>query len=96
MQDGSSRRVNELWVDTPGYRGLVWYWYEVDSQSVTGEVAAKALQVWALLRGRPAGGHVVLVSTAITGNKEVARRRLEVVSIQLIDAELQRESSDPA
>jgi len=96
MQDGSSRRVNELWVDTPGYRGLVWYWYEVDSQSVTGEVAAKALQVWALLRGRPAGGHVVLVSTAITGNKEAARRRLEVVSIQLIDAELQRESSDPA
>lgn len=81
-------------VDAPCYRELVWYWYEIDGHQATGEFAVKALQVWALLRGRPAGGHVVLLTTPISTNKQEARRRLEAVAGDLVNAESQVTSSD--
>lgn len=93
-QDGGSRQLRELVVDAPGHRELVWYWYEIDRHAAIGEFAVKALQVWALLRGRPAGGHVVLLTTPITTNKQEARRRLEAVSADLMNAESQITSSD--
>lgn len=91
--DGSLR-VKELVVDAPGYRGLVWIWYEIDAHRATRGFAVKALQVWALLRGRPAGGHVVLLTTPIATNELAARQRLEAVSVGLIGVDLLVTSGD--
>jgi len=80
---GERQQVKELVVDAPEYRGLVWYWYEIDSHRATGQFSVKVLQLWALLRGRPAGGHVVLVTTPLVAGVREARQRLEKMSIDL-------------
>ncbi len=83
--DGRSRRVSEIYIDAPGYRGLVWYWYDIDGRWVTGEFAAKALQVFALARRHPAGGRVFLLETPVKNDQSTARRRLEGVANELIN-----------
>jgi len=85
--DGRVRQVNEVRIDGPDYKGLIWYWYDIDGRWATGEFAAKALQVVALLRTRPAGGQVILIEAAVVVDEGSTRRRIEGVANAIISGQ---------
>ena len=80
-------RVGEIRIDTPGYKALVWHWFEIDDRVAAGPAMAKALQVLALLGGQPAGGRVVVIETDADDDIQQSRERLEEVAVAVIEAE---------
>ena len=48
-----------------GIRWVRWYWYEIDGQLSRSPVTTKALQLLALVTGRPSGGSVVVLEQEI-------------------------------
>jgi EpsI family protein len=53
--DGGQWRVIEQQITSiTGEKKLVWYWYQVAGVATTSRYAAKLLQVYGLLRARPA------------------------------------------
>ncbi len=71
--------VIELTVNAPTFEGLVWYWYDIDGKVSTSGAAVKGLQLLALLRRRPAGGHIVVLAVESGEGNESARLTLEQV-----------------
>jgi len=85
--EGKVRRVNEVRIDGPGINSLIWYWYDVDGRWATGDYEVKALQTIALLRMRPAGGHVILIESPVVFDQASTRRRVESVVNDLINSD---------
>ncbi len=84
--EAEQNTVVEVLVDMPGYRAVIWYWYEIDGRVVSGPVVAKLRQLLALVRGRPAGGSVVVIETVVTTDVERARERLGSVATAVFGA----------
>jgi EpsI family protein len=83
-RDERLKNVKEAVIDGPDYHALVWYWYQIDGQVAAAPIAAKTMQVITLLRGRPAGGRVLVLETPVFDNLDMARQRLENAASALI------------
>lgn len=77
-----------------GIRWVRWYWYEIDGQLSRSPVTTKALQLLALVTGRPSGGSVVVLEQEIgaISNPSWETRTLASVADMLI-AEQRRVSA---
>ncbi|MEL7185047.1 MAG: exosortase A [Pseudomonadota bacterium] len=80
LGDGRDLGVAEVRVRRPHGGALVWYWYDVAGKTSTATLETKKNQLLMMILGRPSGGSVVVVSTAVNsaddGNE--ARKRLSV------------------
>ena len=78
--------VVETVIDSPGYQAMVWHWYEVDGRTSRSRLHTKWLQVLALVRGRPAGGRIIVLETETGGEPAAARDRLAVAAASVESA----------
>lgn len=78
--------VGEIRIDDSQYKAVVWYWYEVDDRLAASPVMTKAYQFLALMRGRPAGGRVVVIETLADIDIQRTRVRLESVAKAMMGA----------
>jgi EpsI family protein len=83
---GVVRSVVEVRINRPGYRALVWYWYEIDGRVASDPLEAKLSQLLALVSGRPAGGSVAVIETSATADIGLSRARLESAARAVIGA----------
>jgi EpsI family protein len=81
VQDPERRphTIREIQIDTPSYKAIVWYWYEVDSHLTSSPTRTKINQVLALLLGRPAGGRVVVLESRVDKDFQRSRERLQSI-----------------
>ncbi len=84
--DRDSYSVGEYKIDSPGSSVIVWYWYEVDGRISHSPLVTKFNQILALVRGRPAGGRVIVIETTNTGDTQLARGRLKKAASEIIGA----------
>ncbi len=74
---------------------VVWYWYEVDDHVAAGPLMAKVYQVLALMRGRPAGGRVVVIETPADTGIQRTHDRLQTVATAIMGTVSNARSADP-
>jgi EpsI family protein len=75
--DGGQWRVLEQQITSiTGEQKLVWYWYRVAGISTINRYAAKLLQVYGLLRGRP-DATIMAVAADVDVEIQEARQRLQ-------------------
>jgi EpsI family protein len=75
--DGGQWRVLEQQITSiTGEQKLVWYWYRVAGISTINRYAAKLLQVYGLLRGRP-DATIMAVAADVDVDIQEARQRLQ-------------------
>jgi len=88
-EDRQEIGVVESRLEVAGNPAVVWHWYEIDGRVTSRPLAAKVLQLWALARGRPAGGRVVVLvlnATPSTADLRNIRDNLAMVAKQIIGA----------
>jgi exosortase A len=78
-REQQGRTIGEIQIDTASYKAIVWYWYEVNNHLTSSQMLTKANQVLALLRGRPAGGRVVVLERRVDSDIDRAREHLQSI-----------------
>jgi exosortase A len=68
--------VREALVRTPDGHVVVWYWYEVGGVRAAYGFQAKALELWAFVRRRPAAALVTLSTECVSDGCQVERAAL--------------------
>jgi EpsI family protein len=70
-------RVQELVVSARDRLIVNWHWYEVDGSRETSGVRVKLRQFIALLTGKPAGGHHIIMTVRDPADAEAGRSELQ-------------------
>ncbi len=81
--------IRETVLESSGSGTLVWYWYGIGDATTTSKAVAKLMQLRELVRGEPAGGHVVVLAVGTDGQDLIgARELLERLAVQLRSADM--------
>ena len=83
-KNGETYSIGEFQVNSPNQKAIIWYWYEVDGRVSRSPLITKFNQVFALVRGRPAGGRVIVIETSNNTDIQHARARLEAVATSVM------------
>ena len=94
-RDGRERSIAEIRFNDRASNVVVWYWYEVDQDIAAGPLMAKMYQVLALMRGRPAGGRVVVIETPADSGTKSTQERLQTVAAAIIGTASRAHSAEP-